>query len=77
MPVTGEEAKRIGEVLNAKTGPCPRCAGRQFTVGGYSYVHAKSDPADYEVSGPVIGTVVAICNTCGFIAEHARDPLGL
>jgi len=59
--------------------PCPRCGSERFELAdGYIMEFKQS-----QVRNMVVGslnrfvTVASVCGGCGFLAQHALEPLGL
>jgi hypothetical protein len=44
---------------------------------GESFISISEDPNVMVIGGPSVPTILAACNRCGFITQHAQDPLGL
>lgn len=76
--ISSTDKQRIVSALKSRgAGSCPRCDDSQWTVSEYSRidVHATSERDDN--SGASIPAVMIVCQHCGFIAQHALQPLGL
>ena len=58
-------------------GSCPRCDDSQWTVSEYSRIDVQATSARNGGSGASIPAVMIVCQHCGFIAQHALQPLGL
>lgn len=73
-----QERKATVEALNAKgvNRPCPRCNSTRFSVLESSSIQLVTSKL-YDRSGPTVPTVLVICENCGFMAQHAKGPLGL
>lgn len=76
--ISSTDKQKIVSALKSRgAGSCPRCDDSQWTVSEYSRidVHATSERDDN--SGATIPAVMIVCQHCGFIAQHALQPLGL
>lgn len=58
---------------------CPMCEGKSFSVvDGYITNMLQQDYKNIQIpSQPIIPAVAIVCNTCGFISQHALGALGL
>jgi hypothetical protein len=79
--MTPEEKGKIIAKLNEVGAqlPCPRCGNQQFSlVDGYFANQIQQTVGDIVIGGgPMIPSVIAICNKCGFVSQHALGSLGL
>lgn len=58
---------------------CPRCGKTNFSFIGESLLPIENNPRNRSITGgpTFIPTVIVACDNCGFIAQHAKGPLGL
>ena len=76
--ISSSDKQRIVSALKSRgAGSCPRCDDSQWTVSEYSRIGVQATSARNESSGASIPTVIIVCQHCGFIAQHALQPLGL
>lgn len=55
---------------------CPMCGGNQFSVvDGYVRNDIQNRLDSVQLGGPFIPTIMAICNNCGFVSQHALSVL--
>lgn len=60
------------------TGPCPRCANRQFSlIGGYFNLVLHRNVSTIELAGHSVPIAAVACTRCGWLALHAIGVLGL
>jgi hypothetical protein len=57
--------------------PCPRCGRSSFSIVGEGIITIQENPNVISLGGPYIPTVIAICDNCGYISQHAKGPLGI
>jgi hypothetical protein len=80
MPFTHDMRKTIITALEAcgANKPCPRCYTNSWNLVDGFVNHPLSDiPGQLILGGPSIPVVVVVCDTCGYLAEHAAGKLGL
>jgi hypothetical protein len=76
--ISAADKQRIISALKSRgAGGCPRCDDSQWTVSEYSRIDVQSTSAGHGTSGASIPTVMIVCQHCGYIAQHALQPLGL
>jgi hypothetical protein len=76
--ISTSDKQRIVSALKARgAGSCPRCDDSQWTVSEYSRIDVQATSARHGASGVSIPAVMIVCQHCGFIAQHALQPLGL
>ena len=76
--ISSSDKQRIVSALKARgAGSCPRCDDSQWTVSEYSRIDVQETSERNGRSGVSIPTVMIVCQHCGFIAQHALQPLGL
>ncbi len=77
MPdILGQQQKNeiIKALEKAKaTQPCPRCGNKKFAiVDGYFTQMIQTKLGILVFGGPSIPCIIAVCDQCGFMAQHAR-----
>jgi len=75
-----EEKERILQALEDRGVklPCPRCGNSSFTLlDGYFNQTIQTDLKGTVIGGPSVPSVVAICDRCGYLSQHALGALGL
>jgi phage terminase large subunit GpA-like protein len=76
--VSSSDKQKIINALKARgAGSCPRCDDSQWTVSEYSRIDVQETSARESHGGATIPAVMIVCQHCGFIAQHALQPLGL
>ena len=76
--ISSSDKQRIVSALKSRgAGSCPRCDDSQWTVSEYSRIDVQATSERNGSSGASIPTVMIVCQHCGFIAQHALQPLGL
>jgi len=75
------DQKRLEEISRALTAkgvdrPCPRCGNPQFSVVAEFSIVLEESPS-YSMGGRSIPTVIAACDKCGYIVQHALGALDL
>lgn len=75
----GEKITRNIALLQKKFGPnmrCPMCGGIKFSVvDGFVRNDIQHNMNSFQLGGPFIPTVMAICVNCGFVSQHALSVL--
>jgi len=76
--ISTTEKQRIVSALKSRgAGSCPRCDDSQWTVSEYSRIEVQETNTRNGSTGTTIPAVMIVCQHCGFIAQHALQPLGL
>ena len=76
--ISNSDKQKIITALKARgAGSCPRCDDSQWTVSEYQRIHVQETSARDSNGGATIPAVMIVCQHCGFIAQHALQPLGL
>ena len=76
--ISSSDKERIVSALKSRgAGSCPRCDDSQWTVSEYSRIDVQATSERNGTSGASIPAVMIVCQHCGFIAQHALQPLGL
>ncbi|MFL5558863.1 MAG: hypothetical protein ACJ794_09575 [Gemmatimonadaceae bacterium] len=76
--ISMDDKHRVVAALKARgAGSCPRCNDSQWTVSEYSRIEVQATTDRDGGTGTTIPAVMIVCQHCGFIAQHALQPLGL
>jgi len=76
--ISNSDKQKIITALKARgAGSCPRCDDSQWTVSEYSRIEVQETSDRDSLGGATIPAVMIVCQHCGFIAQHALQPLGL
>ena len=76
--ISNSDKQKIISALKARgAGSCPRCDDSQWTVSEYARIEVHETSARDSIGGATIPAVMIVCQHCGFIAQHALQPLGL
>jgi hypothetical protein len=76
--ISTDDKHRIISALKAKgAGSCPRCTDSKWTVSEYSRIEVQATVERNSAGGATIPAVMIVCQHCGFISQHALQPLGL
>ena len=74
---SSDKQKIISALKTRGAGSCPRCDDSQWTVSEYSRIEVQETSDRDSAGGTTIPAVMIVCQHCGFIAQHALQPLGL
>ena len=76
--ISSADKQRIVSALKSRgAGSCPRCDDSQWTVSEYSRIDVQETNARNGAGSATVPAVMIVCQHCGFIAQHALQPLGL
>ena len=76
--MSADDKHRIVAALKTRgAGSCPRCQNSQWTVSEYSRIEVQATIARNSAEGTTIPAVMIVCENCGFISQHALQPLGI
>ena len=76
--ISADDKHRVVAALKSRgAGSCPRCNDSQWTVSEYSRIDVQETAARDSAHRTTIPAVMIVCEHCGFIAQHALQPLGL
>ncbi len=76
--ISASDKHRIVAALKARgAGACPRCSNSQWTVSEYSRIEVQATIARDTAERTTIPAVMIVCENCGFISQHALQPLGI
>jgi hypothetical protein len=76
--ISADDKHRIVAALKARgAGSCPRCRDSQWTVSEFSMLEGQATMDRNSVERTTIPAVMIVCEHCGFISQHALQPLGV
>jgi hypothetical protein len=76
--ISADDKHRIITALKARgAGSCPRCRDSQWTVSEYSRIEVQSTMDRNSLERTTIPAIMIVCEHCGFISQHALQPLGI
>jgi hypothetical protein len=76
--ISADDKHKIIAALKARgAGSCPRCRDSQWTVSEYSRIEVQATMDRNSEERTTIPAVMIVCEHCGFIAQHALQPLGM
>src|ERR1700686_648026 len=74
---TDDKHKIIAALKARGAGSCPRCRDSQWTVSEYSRIEVQATMDRDTAVRNSITAVMIVCENCGFISQHALQPLGV
>jgi len=76
--ISADDKHRIIAALKERgAGSCPRCRDSQWTVSEYSRIEVQATMDRNTAERTTIPAIMIVCEHCGFIAQHALQPLGI
>ena len=76
--ISADDKHRIVGALKSRgAGSCPRCQDSQWTVSEYARIEVQATMARNSAEGTTIPAIMIVCEHCGFISQHALQPLGI
>jgi hypothetical protein len=76
--ISADDKHRIVAALKQRgAGSCPRCRDSQWTVSEFSMLEVQATMERNSVERTTIPAVMIVCEHCGFISQHALQPLGV
>jgi hypothetical protein len=76
--ISTDDKHRIVAALKERgAGSCPRCRDSQWTVSEYSRIEVQSTMDRNSAERTTIPAIMIVCEHCGFISQHALQPLGI
>lgn len=76
--ISADDKHRIVAALKDRgAGSCPRCRDSQWTVSEFSMLEVQATMERNSVERTTIPAVMIVCEHCGFISQHALQPLGV
>jgi hypothetical protein len=76
--ISTDDKHRIVAALKSRgAGSCPRCNDSQWTVSEFSRIDVQATADRNSDEKTTIPAIMIVCEHCGFIAQHALQPLGV
>src|SRR6202521_2199496 len=76
--ISANDKHRIIAALKARgAGSCPRCRDRQWTVSEYTRIEVQATMEHNTAERTTIPAIMIVWENCGFISQHALQPLGV
>jgi hypothetical protein len=76
--ISADDKHKIVAALKSRgAGSCPRCRDSQWTVSEYSRIEVQATMDRNSAERTTIPAVMIVCEHCGFISQHALQPLGV
>jgi hypothetical protein len=76
--ISTDDKHRIVAALKARgAGSCPRCRDSQWTVSEFSRIEVQATMGRNSSEKTTIPAIMIVCEHCGFISQHALQPLGI
>lgn len=76
--ISADDKHKIVAALKARgVGSCPRCNDSQWTVSEFLRIDVQATMARDTTQRTTIPAIMVVCEHCGFISQHALQPLGV
>ncbi len=76
--ISADDKQKIVAALKARgAGSCPRCNDSQWTVSEFSRIDVQATMERDSLQRTAIPAIMIVCQHCGFISQHALQPLGV
>lgn len=76
--ISAEDKHKIVAALKARgAGSCPRCNDSQWTVSEFLRIDVQATMERDSSQRTTIPAIMVVCEHCGFISQHALQPLGV
>ena len=76
--ISADDKHTIIAALKARgAGSCPRCNDSQWTVSEFSRIDVQATMEKDSLERTTIPAIMIVCQHCGFISQHALQPLGV
>ena len=76
--ISADDKHRIIAALKERgAGSCPRCRDSQWTVSEFSRIEVQATMERNTAERTTIPAIIIVCENCGFISQHALQPLGV
>jgi hypothetical protein len=72
-----DKHKIVAALKNRGAGSCPRCNDSQWTVSEFLRIDVQATMARDSTQRTTIPAIMIVCEHCGFISQHALQPLGV
>ncbi|HEX9084224.1 MAG TPA: hypothetical protein VF836_05770 [Gemmatimonadaceae bacterium] len=76
--ISADDKHKIVTALKARgAGSCPRCNDSQWTVSEFLRIDVQATMDRDSMERSTIPAIMVVCEHCGFISQHALQPLGV
>ena len=76
--ISADDKHKIVAALRARgAGSCPRCNDSQWTVSEFLRIDVQATMERESSERTTIPAIMVVCEHCGFISQHALQPLGV
>jgi hypothetical protein len=76
--ICADDKHKIVAALKARgAGSCPRCNDSQWTVSEFLRIDVQATMERESSHRTTIPAIMVVCEHCGFISQHALQPLGI
>jgi hypothetical protein len=76
--ISADDKHVIVAALKARgAGSCPRCNDSQWTVSEFLRIDVQATMERDSNQRTTIPAIMVVCEHCGFISQHALQPLGV
>jgi len=76
--ISADDKHKIVAALKARgAGSCPRCNDSQWTVSEFLRIDVQATIERDTTQRTTIPAIMVVCEHCGFISQHALQPLGV
>jgi hypothetical protein len=76
--ISADDKHKIVAALKARgAGGCPRCNDSQWTVSEFLRIDVQATMERESSQRTTIPAIMVVCEHCGFISQHALQPLGV
>jgi hypothetical protein len=76
--ISADDKHVIVAALKARgAGSCPRCNDSQWTVSEFLRIDVQATMERESAQRTTIPAIMIVCEHCGFISQHALQPLGV
>src|SRR6188474_3836548 len=76
--ISADDKHKIVAALKARgAGSCPRCNDSQWTVSEFLRIDVQATMERDTTERTTIPAIMIVCEHCGFISQHALQPLGV
>jgi hypothetical protein len=76
--ISADDKHKIVAALKIRgAGSCPRCNDSQWTVSEFLRIDVQATMEKDTTQRTTIPAIMVVCEHCGFISQHALQPLGV
>jgi hypothetical protein len=76
--ISADDKHKIVAALKSRgAGSCPRCNDSQWTVSEFLRIDVQATMERDSTQRTTISAIMVVCEHCGFISQHALQPLGV